>query len=312
MKIIDAAAAFDPGPSGVALAIGVFDGVHLGHQSVIQHARAAAEKTGAMPAVLTFDRHPNAIVFPQNVPPLIYPLAKKMRVIESLGVAATCVIRFDKAFSEISGEDFIRGLVRDAGGLKAICVGKTFQFGRKRSGNVPLLQTLGRELGFAVDPVEDVTLNGDVVSSTRIREAVRGGQFESAGLMLGRPYTLCGAVVAGAGLAQKLGYPTANLNVAGVLVPPSGVYAAVANVGPARYRAAVNIGHRPTVYAAEGGLAVEAHLLDFSGDLYHQEIELTFVRKLREEKKFPHLAALQEQIGRDIAAVRAEQPLGQP
>jgi riboflavin kinase / FMN adenylyltransferase len=304
MNVIHAAADLKPGPGGICVAIGVFDGVHLGHQRVIGQALAEARKCGAMSVVVTFDRHPNAVVAPQNVPPLIYPLSKKLRVIASLGLDTACVIHFDKAFSEISGEEFIRGLARDGGAIRGICVGETFMFGRRRSGDVALLKALGGELGFTVEAVPDVSLDGHPVSSTRIREAVRAGQLDPAGKMLGRSYTLCGPVIAGQGYGRKLGFPTANLDVAGILVPPAGVYAAEAQCGGETHRAAVNIGHRPTLHSPEAGLSVEAHLLDFAGDIYGQKIELTFLRKLREERKFPSAAALQGQIEQDVAAAR--------
>ncbi len=305
MNVIQAAADLNPGPGGVCLAIGVFDGVHLGHQSVIGQAREDARQRGAISAVVTFDRHPNAVVAPQNIPPLIYPLAKKLRVIASLGLDTACVIPFDKPFSEISGEEFIRGLARDGRAVRSISVGETFMFGRRRSGDVALLRALGGELGFALHALPDVSLGGQPVSSTRIREVVRAGQFEPAGQMLGRSYTLCGPVVAGERLGRKLGFPTANLDVAGILVPPAGVYAADGQVGGKTYRAAVNIGQRPTLHSPAGGLCVEAHLLDFAEDIYGQEIELTFLGKLREERKFSSVAALQQQIERDVAAARS-------
>jgi riboflavin kinase / FMN adenylyltransferase len=304
MNIIHAAADLNPGPGGVCLAIGVFDGVHLGHQCVIGQALADARQHRALSVVVTFDRHPNAVVAPQNVPPLIYPISKKLRVITSLGLDTACVIHFDKPFSEISGEQFIRSVARDAGAIRSISVGETFMFGRRRSGDVALLKALGGELGFALHALPDVSLGSQPVSSTRIREAVRAGQFHLAGQLLGRHYTLCGPVIAGERLGRKLGFPTANLDVAGILVPPAGVYAADAQVGLETRRAAVNIGHRPTLHSPEARLCVEAHLLDFAGDIYGQEIELTFLRKLREERKFPSAAALQQQIERDVAAAR--------
>jgi riboflavin kinase/FMN adenylyltransferase len=300
MNVIHAAADLNSGPGGVCLAIGVFDGVHLGHQCVIGRACQEARQHGAISVVVTFDRHPNAVVAPQNIPPLIYPLSKKLRVIASLGLDAACVIHFDKAFSEISGEQFIRSLARDFKAIRGICVGETFLFGRRRSGDVALLKALGGELGFELHALPDVFLGGQPVSSTRIREAVRALQFDLAGQMLGRTYTLCGPVIAGARLGRKLGFPTANLDVAGILVPPAGVYAADARWGGETHRAAVNIGRRPTVYSSADGLCVEAHLLDFAGDIYGQEIELTFLRKLREERRFPSAAALQQQIERDV------------
>ena len=300
MNVIHAAADLNPGPGGVCLAIGVFDGVHLGHQGVIGRACQEARQQGALSVVITFDRHPNAVVAPHNVPPLIYPLSKKLRVIASLGLDTACVIHFDKAFSEISGEQFMRSLARDFKVIRGVCVGETFLFGRRRSGDVALLKRLGGELGFALHALPDVVLGGQPVSSTRIREAVRALQFDLAGQMLGRTYTLCGPVIAGARLGRKLGFPTANLDVAGTLVPPAGVYAADARWGGETHRAAVNIGRRPTVYSSEGGLSVEAHLPDFAGDIYGQEIELTFLKKLREERQFPSAAALQQQIERDV------------
>jgi riboflavin kinase / FMN adenylyltransferase len=160
-------------------------------------------------------------------------------------------------------------------------------FGARRSGNVSLLQKLGGELGFTLRALRDVELDGQSVSSTRIRDAVRSGDFALAGRMLGRPYSLCGTVIKGEQLGRKLGFPTANLDVTGLLVPPTGVYAAEAQIGAARHRAAVNIGHRPTVRSADPQLHVEAHLLGFDKDIYGQILEVVFLKKLRNEKKFP-------------------------
>jgi riboflavin kinase/FMN adenylyltransferase len=182
-------------------------------------------------------------------------------------------------------------------------------FGAGRSGNVALLRKLGGELDFTLDALRDVELDGQSVSSTRIRDAVRGGDFALAGRMLGRPYALRGIVIEGERLGRKLGFPTANLNITGLLTPPPGVYAAETHLGAASYRAAVNIGHRPTLHSADPQLHVEAHLLDFDGDIYGQALELVFLKKLREEKKFPTPAALREQIAEDV---RQTQNLADP
>jgi riboflavin kinase / FMN adenylyltransferase len=304
MKVISDAAALDPGPRPVCAAIGVFDGVHLGHQHVLRQTIADAALHQAVSTVVTFDRHPNAVVAPAHVPPLIYPLDKKLEVLASFGVEAAYVIRFDKAFSQIPGEQFIRGLARDFGRIKSICVGDGFMFGAGRSGNAALLRTLGVELGFTLHALRDVELDGRSVSSTRIRDAVRAGDFALAGRMLARPYALRGTVIQGEHLGRKLGFPTANLDVTGLLTPPPGVYAAEAQLGGARHRAAVNIGHRPTVRAADPQLHVEAQLLDFDGDLYGQAVELEFLKKLRDEKKFPGVEALTAQIADDIKQAR--------
>jgi riboflavin kinase/FMN adenylyltransferase len=286
------------------LAIGVFDGVHLGHQQVIRQAVDDAGQHGGRAVVITFDRHPNTIVAPARVPPLIYPLAKKLRVIASLGAETACVLHFDKAFSEISGEEFIRGLWREVRPIQSISVGGTFTFGRRRSGDVALLETLGKELNFAVHGLAEISLDGQPVSSTRVREAVQEGRFDLAGQMLGRPYALCGKIVQGTGLGRQIEVRTANLDVAGLLVPPSGVYAARALVRGQSHLAAVNVGSRPTVAAGAPPLQVEAHLLDFVGDIYEEEMELAFLAKLREEHMVPSVSALREQILLDIARAR--------
>ncbi len=304
MKVLSDAAALQPNARPVCAAIGVFDGVHLGHQRVLNQIIADATRYQGIPVVVTFDRHPNATVAPGRVPPLIYPLDKKLEVIASFGVEAAYVIRFDKAFSQIPGESFVRGLARDFQQIKCICVGDGFMFGAGRSGNVALLRKLGGELGFTVEALRDVELDGQSVSSTRIRDTVRAGDFALAGRMLARPYALRGVVIEGARLGRKLGFPTANLDITGLLTPPTGVYAAEAHISSASYRAAVNIGHRPTIHSADPQLHVEAHLLDFDGDIYGQALELVFLKKLRDEKKFPNPAALRVQIAEDIEQTR--------
>jgi len=301
MNVIHAASQLNAGGVPVCAAIGVFDGVHLGHQRVLQWTLAQAARSGGVPVVVTFDKHPNAVVAPANAPALIYPLSKKLAVLASVGIQTTYVIPFDKAFSQISGEQFIRDLARDFGKIQSVCVGADFMFGHRRSGNVSLLKDLGGKLGFAVEEVPDFDLDGKPVSSTRIREAVRGGDFKAAGEMLGRRYTLCGPVISGQQLGRKLGFPTANVEVAGILVPPAGVYAAEAQIGEIRHRAAVNIGYRPTVKSNDPQLHVEAHLLDFNQDLVGASLELAFLKKLRDEKKFPSMEALRVQIAEDVA-----------
>jgi riboflavin kinase/FMN adenylyltransferase len=304
MNVIHATAELEAGSRPVCLAIGVFDGVHLGHQQVIRQAVGDAAQHEGLSVVITFDRHPAAVLAPARVPPLLYPPAKKMRAIAALGPDTACVIHFDKAFSELTGEEFVRGLARDCRKIQSLSVGRAFTFGHGRSGNVALLHALGKELNFAVHALAEVSLDGQLVSSTRVRAAVRAGRFAQAGQMLGRPYTLCGCIVKGNGVGREMGVPTANLDAAGLQIPPSGVYAARAFVGGRSHAAAVNIGCRPTVASVAPQIQVEAHLLDFAGDLYGEEVELAFLKKLRNEQKFPSLAALREQIHRDIAQAR--------
>jgi riboflavin kinase/FMN adenylyltransferase len=300
MKIIGAASELDTRGHKVCLAIGFFDGVHLGHQQVIRQTISDARQYEALAVAVTFDTHPSTVVAPTRVPPLIYSLQQKLRVIESQGVDGLLLIHFDRAFSMLSGEDFIRGLARDFGRLQSLCVGSAFTFGHKRAGNVALLKTLGAGLHFTVHGLEAVSLGGKKVSSTLVRERIAAGDLDVAGQMLGRAWALSGKVVPGDRLGHELGFPTANIEVTGLALPPGGVYAAQAQTGGRFYRAAVNIGTRPTLRNPAPVLRVEAHLLDFTGDLYGQELEFVFREKLRDEQKFSSLDELKAQIARDI------------
>ena len=304
MKIIRAANELGNGSRKVCLAIGVFDGVHLGHQQIIRQTVADARQHDSVALVVTFDQHPNAIVAPEKTPPQIFSRSQKLRGIAVLGADALLEIPFDKTFSEKAGEIFIRELARDLGKIHSICVGADFVFGHRRSGNVELLKKLGAELGFQVHGLAAVALDGQVVSSTRIREMIRTGNFDAANQMLGRPYAICGRVVEGDRLGRQLGFPTANLDSTNLVLPPNGVYAGGTNINGHAYRVALNIGTRPTV-AFGPQLRVEAHLLDFSGDLYGAELEVEIGAKLRDERRFGSPAELREQIGRDVVAVRA-------
>lgn len=303
MQLIREPHELQPRRGRTCIGIGVFDGVHLGHQQVIRQTIADARRLAARAVVVTFDRHPNAVVAPDRVPALIQSTSQKLRALAELGVDATWLLTFDEGFSRQTGEEFVRLLASELGQLLSICVGSEFTFGRKRGGNVALLRRLGTALGFAVHGLAAVALDGQVVSSTRIREAVRAGDFDAAGQMLGRPYALGGRVVRGDQLGRKLGFPTANLEVAGRVLPPNGVYVAQATASGGAWSAVMNIGVRPTV-AGEAEPRVEAHLLDFEGDLYGQELELIPGGRLRDERKFPTLGALAEQIRLDIAAAR--------
>jgi riboflavin kinase / FMN adenylyltransferase len=305
VKLLRHARELDPPAGRVCAAIGVFDGVHLGHREVIRRTVEQAHRHQAPPVAITFDRHPNTVVAPEHTPPLIYSLDQKLRALAALEIEATLLLRFDRAFSEQTGEAFIRKLAEGFGGLQSLCVGSEFTFGRRRSGNVALLQTLGRELGFDLHALGPVTLGGEPISSTRIRDAIRRSDLQAASQMLGRAYSLAGRVIAGDGVGRQLGFPTANLEVGGLVLPPNGVYAVQALLQGQPHPAVLNIGWRPTLAVAAPGLQVEAHLLDFAGDLYDAELEIVFVEKLRDEAKFGSREALREQIRRDIAAARA-------
>ena len=300
MHLIHIANELNAGSRKVCLAIGFFDGVHLGHHQIIRQTITDARKHNALALVITFDQHPNTIVAPARVPPLIYSLPQKLRTIESLGPEATLLIHFDKAFSQKTGEEFIRELSGAWSGIQSICVGANFVFGHKRSGNVDLLKALGSELRFSVHGMSAVSLDGKIVSSTRIREAIRAGDLDAASQMLGRAYSISGRIIEGDKLGHKIGFPTANLDTTGLALPPIGVYAIHAIVRGTTHRAVLNIGTRPTLGNPNPPLRVEAHLLDFNGDLYGEELEIVFAEKLRDEQKFPSVDELKAQIARDI------------
>jgi riboflavin kinase/FMN adenylyltransferase len=289
-----------PGSRKVCLAIGFFDGVHLGHQQIIRQTITDARQHGALALVITFDQHPNSVVAPARVPPLIYSLPQKLRAIESLGPEALLLIHFDKAFSQKSGEAFIRELAAAWSGIQSICVGANFVFGHKRGGNVELLKQLGTELKFVVHGLAAVSLDRKPVSSTRIREAIRAGELDLASQMLGRAYSIATPVVEGDKLGRQLGFPTANLDTRGIALPPNGVYAIHTLVRGQTHRAVLNIGTRPTLENPNPAIRVEAHLLDFNGELYGDELEIVFAEKLRNEQKFPSVGELKAQIARDI------------
>jgi riboflavin kinase/FMN adenylyltransferase len=304
MKVVRQARELQTNGRKVCLAIGVFDGVHLGHQQVIRQTIADARQHEALAVALTFDRHPNSVVAPEHAPALIYSLPQKLRAIESIGVDAALLIEFTKNFSRKTGEAFIRELVRDFGAIHSVCVGSEFTFGHKRSGNVELLRRLGGEFKFQVHGLAALALDGETVSSTRIRNCIRAGDLDSASQMLGRSYAIAGNVIEGDRLGRTLGAPTANIDVVGLMLPPNGVYAVHAETKARVYRAVANLGVRPTLRDANARQRFEVHLLDFDGNLYGQEMEVTFVEKLRDERKFDSMEALKAQIAADVALAR--------
>lgn len=308
MNVIHRAVELNTSNRKVCLAIGFFDGVHLGHQQIIRQTIADAHQNEAIALVITFDRHPASVVAPDRAPSLIYPLARKIRTIESLGAHALLLIHFDKAFSQQPGEQFIRSLTRDLGGIQSLCVGANFTFGHKRDGNVALLKKLGEELQFKVHGMAAVSLDGKIISSTRVREAVATGNLDLAGQMLGRDYSLSGRVIEGDHLGHQLGFPTANIDATGLILPPNGVYTARTAVRGTTFASVLNIGFRPTLKNPTPQKRVEVHLLDFNGDLYGQELEVIFSHKLRDEKKFASLVELKKQIGRDVTQARTGKP----
>ena len=292
------------------LAIGVFDGVHLGHQAVLRHTLDDAEKAGGTAVAVTFDPHPIRVLRPELAPRLLTSTPHKLQMIRNLGVAHLLLIPFDHTFAATAPADFIRALVAAARPLREICVGFEWSFGKGRAGNLALLGKLGVELGFAEVGVPAVEVGGEIVSSTLIRRAVETGDLARAAQMLGREFTILGTVVEGDHIGKTLGFPTANLSAHNEQFPPNGVYAVEARRGAQMLRGVVNIGVRPTIQNASGERVFEVHLFDFDETIYGEDLEITFRKFLRPEQKFPSRDALRDQIARDAAHARAV--LGEP
>ena len=284
----------------VCLAIGMFDGVHLGHQQVLQQAVQAASQNNSISVAITFDQHPAHIISPEQAPALIQTQAQRIRTIELLGIDAILIINFDEAFSLKTGKSFIQEIAQGFGSIHSICVGKDFMFGHNRDGNFQSLQKLGQKLGFISYGLQPVILDDQVISSTRIRTALSEGKIDDANQMLGRKFSIEGPVVKGDGKGREIGFATANLDTKGLILPPNGVYAAYAQLNGHKFKALLNIGVRPTIKQSPSSLQVETHLLNFNDNIYDEVIEIEFISRLRNELMFNSTEALKKQISSDI------------
>lgn len=294
---------FKDWPAGpLHVAIGVFDGVHLGHQMLVRQLVAGARAAGATPVVATFDPLPGQALSQDPPASTLADAPERCALLEQAGAEAIVIFTFDHAFSQQSAEEFIKR-VTAAGDVKRIVVGVDFQFGHGREGAVTTLKALGERHGFAVSVVEPIALGGPVISSTRIRQAVREGDLATAQALLGRPYSVSGTIVHGEERGRALGYPTINVTPPDdKLLPRDGIYATWAIIGNERFRAASSLGVRPTF--GGGPRKLEAHLLDFSGDLYGQRATIVFVERLRDEVKFESADDLARQIALDVERSR--------
>ena len=286
------------------LAIGVFDGVHRGHQAVITTSTSHARSADGTPLVVTFDPHPVKVLRPNDAPHLLTATQHKIALIRDLGVDHLLVINFDKKFAATPPEKFVEHLVAHSKPLREICVGHEWSFGKDRRGNLDVLKELGARFHFDVVGIPPVKVNDAVVSSTAIRQAVEKGDFATAAVMLGREYTILGTVKGGEKLGKKLGYPTANLSAHSEQFPPNGVYLAEAWIQGVLYHGVVNLGYRPTVSGGRSERVLEIYLLDFNRDIYGENVEVRFVRYLRPERKFDNLEALVRQIDVDVQQAR--------
>ena len=296
------------GDASSAVTLGNFDGVHRGHQALVAEVVEWARGAAAAAVVLTFDPHPARVLNPASAKSALMTLDQKAEVLAALGVGRLAVLPFTESVARLSAEAFARRVLREALGAARVVVGPDFRFGRGRTGNVDTLAKLGESLGFEVSRTPPLLQDGIVISSSRIRDSLACGDVAKARALLGRPFYVDGVIVAGDGRGRSLGFPTANVAPRNETLPLLGVYACRVRLGGrasswvSSWPAVANLGQRPTFGGGEAVL--EAHLLDFEGDLYGNEVRVEFAERLRAERAFPGPAALLEQIRRDAEAAR--------
>ncbi len=285
------------------LTLGVFDGLHLGHQliarTVVERARAA----GGVPTVITFDPHPRAVLHPESTPPLLQTLDQKVEALGLLGIEQTIVVGFTREFAQVRAREFLRDVVFERLQAREVYLGRGFAFGRGREGDIELLKQVSAELGFVAGEVPEVRLRNQRISSSRIRELLSEGRVNLARRMLGRPYGVEGRVVRGFERGRTIGFPTANLQPRNRVIPRRGVYITATLIEGRWRRSVTNVGVRPT-FESEAGPSVETFVMDWHGDLYGDVVRVRFLRRLREERKFHSAEELKRQIDRDVS--RAE------
>jgi riboflavin kinase/FMN adenylyltransferase len=282
--------------------IGNFDGVHRGHQKILQNVVERARRTGAMASVLTFFPHPARVLRPSVAPSLLSTLDQRLAAFDAAGIDAALVVRFDAQVAEITAETFVKSFLVETMRAEAVLVGENFRFGHRQHGDVKLLKELGTQWDFKVEIVQPVVEGGAVISSSAIREALREGRVDDARRMLGRPYALEGEIRPGTGQGRKLIVPTLNLATEQEMLPKTGVYVTEVVVNGKTYGSATNVGMRPTFNGT--GITIESHLLDFNESLTGGKMEVRFLARLRDEQKFPSFEALREQVLKDIESAR--------
>jgi riboflavin kinase / FMN adenylyltransferase len=290
----------DPRPPWLVhpvLALGNFDGLHRGHLKIVERVKRGAAEHGGTPMAMTFDPHPPRVVRPDKAPPLLMTKAQKLEALHRAGISCVAVVRFTPEMSQWDPETFVRRVLVEWLRISKLWVGANFLFGHGRSGNFSTLRTLGQRYGFRADKIDPVRYKDFVVSSTRIRRLVSEGRMDEAGALMGHPYYVDGQIVHGRGRGREIGVPTANLATANELVPPHGVYATTMTIDGIVRAGITNLGVRPTF--GESDVSIETHLLNHEADLYGRNVRLSFVQRLRDERRFPDVDALRAQIDAD-------------
>lgn len=280
------------------LTLGVFDGLHLGHQRIMRTVVERAQAVRAVATAITFDPHPRAVLHPESAPPLLQTLDQRLANLEVLGIQQTIVIQFDREFAALPAEDFLKDIVHDRFHAREVYLGKGFAFGKGRGGNIELLRKMSDELGFFADEVEEVRLRGHRISSSRIRERLAEGRVNLARRMLGRPYGVEGVIIRGNRRGHTIGFPTANLKPHNRVIPRFGVYATATLIDGTWRRSITNIGVRPT-FEKDVEPSIETYIFDFDEELYGDVLRVRFLHRIRDERKFNGIDELKAQIKKD-------------
>ncbi|MFN0022252.1 MAG: bifunctional riboflavin kinase/FAD synthetase [Pirellulaceae bacterium] len=300
MQVFRSLTDFPSSLRGGAVAIGNFDGVHRGHARIVERLRARAKEVGGPSIVFTFDPHPVRLLRPEHAPPPLTWTDRKAELLEQLGVDAMIAYPTNEALLALSPKEFFSRIVGDSLAAKGMVEGPNFFFGHNRAGTVEVLRGLCREAGISLEIVEPLTVSGDFVSSSRVRKLIQAGDVAAAAELLTQPYRIRGMITHGAGRGAKLGFPTANLDAIDTLLPGLGVYAGRAILPDKSWAAAINLGPNPTF--GEQAVKVEVHLIGFTGSLYGQPMEVDFMARLRDIRRFGGIDELKAQLSRDIAA----------
>lgn len=285
------------------LTLGVFDGLHLGHQRIMQTVVERAKIVGAVPTAITFDPHPRSVLHPDSAPPMLQTLDQRLANFEVLGIEQAIVVAFDHEFASQPAEDFLRNIVHERLQAREVYLGEGFAFGKGRGGNIELLRKMSGELGFTADEVDEVQLRGTRISSSAIRRLLADGRVNAARSMLGRPYGLEGTVIRGNRRGHTIGFPTANLKPRNRVIPRFGVYATATLIDGHWRKSITNIGVRPT-FESDSDPSIETYVFDFEGDLYGDVLRVRFLHRIRDERKFNGIDELKAQIMRDTERAR--------
>ena len=285
------------------LTLGVFDGLHLGHQQIMRTVVDRAKAVNAVATAITFDPHPRAVLYPESAPPLLQTLDQRLANLEVLGIEQAIVIPFTREFAGQPAEGFLSDIIHDRLHAKEVYLGKGFAFGKDRGGNIDLLRSMSEKLGFTADEIDEVQLRGLRISSSRIRKLLDEGRINLARRMLGRPYGVEGVIIRGNRRGHTIGFPTANLKPHNRVIPRYGVYATATLIDGTWRKSITNIGVRPT-FESDADPSIESYIFDFDGDLYGDMLRVRFLHRIRDERKFNGIDELKAQIEKDSSRAR--------